>query len=88
MTISLKPEQEQFLQEKLNSGKYTTVDEILTEAFRLLEERDKQYDEWVKTTQEKLEIGLAQLDRGEGIDGEKVIAQLREKSRKLREEGH
>ncbi|WP_198017935.1 hypothetical protein [Oscillatoria acuminata] len=28
--------------EKLNSGKYTTVDEILTKAFRLLEERDRQ----------------------------------------------
>lgn len=83
MTISLKPEQEQFLQQKLKSEKYTTVDEILTEAFRLLEERDKQYDEWVKTTQTKLEIGLAQLDRGEGIDGEEVIAQLREKSRKF-----
>ena len=88
MTISLKPEQEQFIAEKLNSGKYTTVDEILTEAFRLLEERDRQYDKWVKTTQAKLETGLAQLDRGEGIDGEVVIAQLREKSRKLREEGH
>ncbi|WP_198017776.1 hypothetical protein [Oscillatoria acuminata] len=41
----------------------------------------------MKTTQAKLETGLAQLDRGEGIDGEAVMAQLREKSRKLREEG-
>ncbi|MCT7971654.1 ribbon-helix-helix domain-containing protein [Laspinema olomoucense] len=88
MTISLNPEQEQFIKQKLNSGKYATVDEILTEAFRLLGERDRQYDDWVKTTQAKLETGLAQLDKGEGIDGKVVMTQLREKSRTLREEGH
>jgi antitoxin ParD1/3/4 len=42
MSISLK-QQEQFIQEKLKTGKYQTVDEIISEAFRLLEKRAQHY---------------------------------------------
>ncbi len=35
MNITLKPEQEQFIQAKLKSGKYATVDEVITEALQL-----------------------------------------------------
>jgi len=41
MSIPLKLEQEQFIQKKLESGKYSAADEVIFEAFRLLEERDK-----------------------------------------------
>lgn len=78
MSISLKPEQEQFIQEKLQTGKYQTVDEVITEAFRLLEERDRHYQEWLDETREKVAIGLAELERGEGVDGEVVMVELRD----------
>ncbi|HAA28914.1 MAG TPA: type II toxin-antitoxin system ParD family antitoxin [Cyanobacteria bacterium UBA8553] len=78
MNISLTPEQEQFIQEKINSGKYETADELITEAFRLLEERDKHYEKWVEETRKKVAVGIAQLDRGEGIDGEEVFQELLE----------
>ena len=78
MNISLTPEQEQFIQEKLNSGKYETADELISEAFRLLEERDKHYEKWVEETRKKVAVGIAQLDRGEGIDGEDVFKELLE----------
>ena len=85
MNIILKPEEEQLIQEKLKSGKYETAYEVIVEALRLLEERDKYYENWVKETREKVAIGLDQLDRGEGIDGEVVIARLRDKLHKARE---
>jgi antitoxin ParD1/3/4 len=85
MNIELKPEQEQFIQEKLNSGKYRTVDEVILEAFRLLEERDKQYEKWVQQTREKVAIGITQLEQGEGLDGESVMTQIQEKFRNARE---
>jgi antitoxin ParD1/3/4 len=44
MSIALNPEQEKFIQEKLKSGKYKTADEVILEAFRLLEERDRYYE--------------------------------------------
>jgi antitoxin ParD1/3/4 len=82
MKIALKPEEEQLIQEKLKSGKYATAYEIIVEALRLLDERDKQYEKWVEEVREKVAIGMAQLDGGEGIDGEVVIASLRDKLKK------
>ncbi len=78
MNIFLNLEQKQFIQEKLQSGKYQTADEVIIEAFRLLEERDKRYEQWLEETREKVAIGLAELERGEGVDGEVVIAELRD----------
>ncbi|PAX45713.1 type II toxin-antitoxin system ParD family antitoxin [Brunnivagina elsteri] len=85
MDITLKPEQEQFIQEKLQSGKYQTANEVIVEAFRLLEERDKRYQEWLEETRQKVAIGLAELERGEGVDGEVVMAELRDMIHQVRE---
>lgn len=41
--------------------------------------------EWVEETRPKIAAGLAQLERGEGIDGETVIARLQQKFRQMRE---
>ncbi len=85
MSIALRLEQEQFIQQKLESGKYRSADEVIFEAFRLLEERDKHYEQWLQDTRQKVQAGLEQLDRGEGIDGEVVMARFREKIRIARE---
>lgn len=58
MSIILRPEQDQFIQEKLKTGKYQTVDEVITEAFQLLEEHDRHDQEWLNETREKVTIGL------------------------------
>ncbi|NET17275.1 MAG: type II toxin-antitoxin system ParD family antitoxin [Okeania sp. SIO1H6] len=85
MDIILKPEQEKLIQAKVNSGKYTTVDEVITEALKLLDERDKHYQNWVEDTRRKVAVGLAQLDRGEGIEVQTVINKLKEKVRQAKE---
>lgn len=79
MDIILKPEQEQLIQAKVNSGKYITVDEVIAEALQLLDERDKHYQKWVEDTRQKVAVGLEQLDRGEGIEVQTVINKLKEK---------
>ena len=79
MDIILKPEQEKLIKAKVASGKYTTVDEVIAEALELLDERDKHYQKWVEDTRHKAAVGLAQLDRGEGIEVQTVINKLKEK---------
>jgi antitoxin ParD1/3/4 len=85
MSIPLKLEQEQFIQRKLESGKYSSADEVIFEAFRLLEERDNHYEQWLQDTRQKVEAGLVELNQGKGIDGEAVIARLKERLRHARE---
>lgn len=41
ISITLTPEQEQFLQDKLKSGKYNNSQEVISEAFKLLEKEEK-----------------------------------------------
>jgi antitoxin ParD1/3/4 len=84
MTISLRPEHEQFIQTQLASGRYANVDEVLAQAFQLLETWQQDYDEWQTITHQKVAIGLQQIERGEVIDGETVIASLQEKIRQAR----
>ena len=78
MTIALQPEQEQFIQSQLETGHYRNAADVITEALRLLEKRDR-YDRWVEEMRDKVDVAVAQLDRGEGVDGETAIAALREK---------
>ncbi|WP_198649036.1 type II toxin-antitoxin system ParD family antitoxin [Cyanothece sp. BG0011] len=60
MSIILTIEQENFVKEKLKTGRYKSIDEVITEAFRLLEKEsekqslhcaDKQLS-WEETYQE------------------------------------
>ena len=84
MSITLKPEQEQLIQAKVKTGKYNNVDEVITEALQLLEERDKHYQKWIEETRQKVAVGLAQLDGGEGIEVQTVINNLKEKVRQTK----
>jgi antitoxin ParD1/3/4 len=84
MTISLRHEHEQFIQTQLASGRYANVDEVLSQAFQLLETWQQDYDEWQTITRQKVAIELQQIEHGEVIDGETVLASLQEKIRQAR----
>jgi antitoxin ParD1/3/4 len=42
-------------------------------------QESQSYDDWIEEIRPKIQIGLEQLDRGEKVDGDIVIAQLRKK---------
>ena len=75
MNVSLTPELERFIRQKVDSGFYTSSSEVVREALRLLEEQDRlkawKLDELRKAIQE----GIDSLERGEGVpfDAEDVI---------------
>jgi antitoxin ParD1/3/4 len=56
----------------------------LLKAFQLLETWQQDYDEWLTITRQKVAIGLQQIERGEVIDGETVVASLQEKINRAR----
>jgi antitoxin ParD1/3/4 len=58
MSIILTSEQEKFIHEQLKTGKYQNANDIITEAFELLKEKDKSYQQWLDQTKTKVEIGL------------------------------
>jgi antitoxin ParD1/3/4 len=78
MNISLTPELEQFIAEQVKSGKFFDATEVITEGLRLLWERDRLQKARLAELKDKIRIGIEELDRGEGIDGEEVFAELEE----------
>lgn len=78
MDISLKPELESFVSSQIVLGKYRDSSQMIEEALKLLEKR-LQYDQWVQDIEQKIDSAIAQIERGEGVDGEVAIAQLRQR---------
>jgi antitoxin ParD1/3/4 len=84
MDITLKPELEKFIQQQIKLGKYDSAERVIEEALFLLSKRNE-YDKWVEEIGQKIDIAAEQLDRGEGIDGEIAINQLRKRLRQTEE---
>jgi antitoxin ParD1/3/4 len=86
MQINLGGKKEEFINSLLATGRYTDVDDILNKALSLLFEYEEDYKKWEDEVRKKVDVAIAELERGEGLDGETVIAMLQEKLRKAREE--
>jgi len=85
MKITLKSEQAELIQQQINSGKYQTPEEVIAEALALLDRRDRDYQIWVEETRKKVDVAIEELRQGEGIEGEVVVAQLKDKLNKARQ---
>jgi antitoxin ParD1/3/4 len=90
MNVSLGKKWEKFVGKKVSSGDYQTASEVLRDGLRLLEERDLLKRVSVSSMAEleqKLLAGVASLERGEGVEGDKAFKRLRgrTKERKTRE---
>lgn len=72
MNVSLTPELERFVQEKVKSGRYLSASEVIREALRLMEERDKIRELRLAKLQAEINAGTGQIDGEEVLDGEVV----------------
>ena len=63
MAMQIPADIEARIQQKLAEGFFSDADEVIREAMRLLDQQDRQREEF----RAKFRSGLDQLDRGEGI---------------------
>jgi antitoxin ParD1/3/4 len=84
MNLSLTPELESFIQQEITDGKYATPDEVIEAALNLLNQRNSS-DRWAIEIGEKVDVAVAQIDRGEGLDGNEVFAGLKAKFQMAKE---
>jgi antitoxin ParD1/3/4 len=69
MDIQIPAEQKAFLDDLVTAGKFSSIDEAVSEGIRLLVARDR--------LKQQVEIGIDQADRGDLVDHDTVFAQLR-----------
>ena len=84
MNVSLGIQWEEFVNEKVESGRYQTASEVLRDGLRLLEQREKALRRMSPQTREELEemleIGIKELDAGKGIPGDVALKDLRQRA--------
>lgn len=85
MNIQLKPEHEQFIQDQIASGRFSNSEEVIDIAFQLLEKLNVEYQQWIEETRQKIDVAIAEIERGEGLDGETVVMNILERFQKARE---
>jgi antitoxin ParD1/3/4 len=79
MSISLTPDQERFIQTKLQTGKYRSAEELLEVALRLLDEYDRADAEWVEDVRAKIDAAIKISSHTPPIDGETFLNQILER---------
>lgn len=93
MQLTLSQEQTQILETLVKQGQYSSLEEAINTALLLLIDdltqsdvnNNPNYLAWVEETRKKIDIAREQAQRGEVLNAEDVLAQLRDKVKKARE---
>jgi antitoxin ParD1/3/4 len=79
MNISLTPELEKFVQNKVTSGMYTSASEVIRESLRLLHTHDDLQSQKIEQLNQAIELGMQQLTEGKKISAEASYERLKGK---------
>jgi antitoxin ParD1/3/4 len=88
MNVSLTPELAKFVENEVESGLYQTASEVIRAGLRRLKEdqavRLPQAPKTLEELESQLLHSIDRLDRGEGVDGEKMFRRLRKRIKQSR----
>jgi antitoxin ParD1/3/4 len=76
LTITVTPELEAFVRERVASGRYDTASDVVSEGLRLLELREHEREAVLGEIRREIELGLEQAKAGQLHDGEAFFAEL------------
>ena len=84
MNVSLTPELEQLIHQKVKSGRYLSASEVVREALRLLQEQDQLRELKLDELRKFVAVGIEQADRGEAapLDVDATLARVRSRKAK------
>ena len=83
--LTVTPEHEKLIQSHLDTGRYANAEEVLAIALQLLTRLDTEHQAWIEETRQQIAIGVAELDRGEGVDGSTAMNQYLQKFQTARQ---
>jgi len=79
MNISLTPELEQYVHEKVTSGFYTSVSEVIRESLRLMHTYDDLQKNQINQLNQAIELGMTQLRAGNKVPAKESYHRLKKK---------
>jgi antitoxin ParD1/3/4 len=79
MNVSLTPELEKFICDKVRTGKYQTASEVVREALRTLMDREQLRAVELRRLHSELAVGLDQVSRSRTLDITKIKSAARKR---------
>lgn len=76
MNVSLSPDLEQLVERQVMTGRYTSASDVVREALRQMDERDRAWTLQAGDIREKIAVGMASLRAGDGVDGDAFLAAM------------
>jgi antitoxin ParD1/3/4 len=73
MNVTLTPELEQLVDLKVRTAGYASASEVVEDALRLLEERDRLLALRKDDIRQMIDAGMTSLRAGKGVDGDGVL---------------
>jgi antitoxin ParD1/3/4 len=80
--IALTPHFDQFVREKIESGRYQSASEVVRDSLRLMEQHERR--QVLAEVREKIRVGYEQVQRGETVDPDEVFAEIKAMSKAAR----
>ncbi len=80
MNILLTVDQTDFVQTQIESGQCSSPEEVIAIALAMMASAQDSPDPvWLEETRSKVQVGLADIARGDVLDGELVIDRLQQR---------
>jgi antitoxin ParD1/3/4 len=76
LTVSLTPELEAFIRDRVTSGRYDTPSDVVREGLKLLEVREHEREAVLAELRREIAVGLEEARAGHLSDGEEFFAEL------------
>ena len=76
MNVSLTPELDRYVEEKVKSGRYRSASEVLRESLRVMQHVEEERQARLTALRREIDRGADELDRGLGMDGEQAFARV------------
>ena len=80
MTITLTPDQEKLVNERVSSGQYLHPEHLASEAFRLLTARE-QHEQELTSLRQDIDAGWEDAEKGRLLNGPQTMAALLQRAR-------
>ena len=83
MPLSLRPETERRITAKIESGEYDSAEDVVSHALDALSQLTEEEEAKLCALRADIDLGIAELDRGEGIPGALAVKQVKAEFRRL-----
>ena len=75
MSLKIPAEFEHAVMRRVESGEYESADAVLSACLELLQREEHDYDAKLAWLERELDVGIADIERGDVTEGEQAVAE-------------